>query len=867
MHHIICDGTSVSIIKKEIDNYYNNDNIQVLKLQFSDYALHIEDKKNNGLYEEQFKYYQEMFNEDYKTLTLPQKENIINYTDGNIKNTSVMISRIINKKLSNKIDEYVKCNNISKTSFFLSIYGYVLSKYSGQNNIYSSIISANRNSHYTENMIGMFVSTQPILLKYGEENIAFSDIIKDNMNKLIEIYNNQEISFSELISKLNLKNYVEIIKNIESFRNDIYKIEYISKEEKENIIEKFNEDSNKRDGENYYFEKFQEISEIYPEKNAIIYNDIKYSYGELNKMSNSLAYYLRNNIGTNRNDIIPIICDRTPYYIISTLAISKAGGAFLPIDVKLPIDRIKFILQEVKPKIILHCNSDKIIENLNDYNYKFYNLKEHSYDKWQNKLVNINQPDDTCYVLFTSGTTGKPKESFEKNENNENNCCIYNLLIQNDCINNALVLTNFTFDISHDEITFCLMHGLTMVLADDIIGNNINILSDYIIKNNVEFINTTPSRFKIFMENNEFRRALIKVKSIVFIGENLPINLCKEIHKYSKCKIYNGYGPTECTVICTIKEINEEIEDKITIGKPLCNYKLYILDKQMKPVPVGVEGEIFIGGYGVGKGYLNREELTRKTFIECPFNSGDKHDNIMYRTGDIGKWTEKGEIEFLGRIDFQVKINGQRLELSEIESVMKEIKEIEQAIIIDKKKENGEKYLVGYYINATGTKIDTQNIKDYLKRKLPMYMVPNYYMKIEEIPLLSNGKLDHKGLPEPNKKDIIIEKYIAPVNKIEQKICKIYSEVLNYQENEIGRMGDFFEYGGDSLNAIRISSRIEKELNIRINIKDIMEHPLVYELGELIEKFINDKNDINHQIEIIERHNAQEFPITSQQMG
>eukprot|EP00833_Pecoramyces_ruminatium_P000239 jgi/Orpsp1_1/1174271/evm.model.c7180000049477.1 len=529
MHHIICDGTTISIIKKELNKYYENDKIEELEVQFSDYALYVEDKKINGLYENQFKFYQDMFNDSYNPLILPQKEEILNCNNDIMKKRSKIITRLINKEQSRKIEKYLKKNNVSKTSFFLSIYGYILSKYSGQESIYTSIVSANRNSYYTENMIGMFVSTQPILLKYGEKDISLSDIINNNMNKLIEIYNNQEISFFELVSRLKLErvnntfifqakeiinenenssifdeyvkdfytlmdcysdelmeennkeakfditfnveereedylilveynetlyeeimisrildSYIEVIKNMELFEEYIYNIEFIPEEEKEKIIKEFNSESDRNECENYYFEKFQEMAEN----------------------------------GVSRNDIIPIICDRTPYHIISTIAISKSGGAFLPIDIKLPIDRIKFILQEVKPKIILHCNSDKIIENLNDCNYKFYNLKEHSYDKWQNKLENINQPDDTCYVLFTSGTTGKPKgvlishfniynyiRSFEEDENNYS---LHNLLIRKDCINNALVLTNFTFDISHDEITLCLMHGLTMILADEI---------------------------------------------------------------------------------------------------------------------------------------------------------------------------------------------------------------------------------------------------------------------------------------------------------------------------------------------------------------------------------------------------------------
>eukprot|EP00833_Pecoramyces_ruminatium_P012258 jgi/Orpsp1_1/1186290/evm.model.d7180000049478.1 len=399
MHHIICDGTTISIIKKELNNYYENNTINELEVQFSDYALYIEDKKNNGLYEEQFKYYQKMFKENYDIITLPQKEEIKNKDKDYNMNKSNIISQMINKELSNESNKYVKTNNISKTSFFLSIYGYILSKYSGQDNVYTSIISANRNNHYTENMIGMFVSTQPVLLQYGDEDCNFAELIKNNMKKLIEIYNNQEISFSELVNKLKLEkvnntfvfqakgiiqenennnifdeedendiytvidnysddlierndkeakfditftiaekeenylilieyneaiyenslishildSYIEVIKNIETFENVTHDIEYISEEEKEKIINVINSNIYKYEFNKLYHVEFSKIAKSNGNKCVLVYNGENISYKQLDEMSNSLAHYLRNQ-NINREDIIPIICERSHYY-------------------------------------------------------------------------------------------------------------------------------------------------------------------------------------------------------------------------------------------------------------------------------------------------------------------------------------------------------------------------------------------------------------------------------------------------------------------------------------------------------------------------------------------------------------------------
>eukprot|EP00833_Pecoramyces_ruminatium_P009147 jgi/Orpsp1_1/1183179/evm.model.c7180000084191.1 len=865
------------------------------------------------------------------------------------------------------INEFIKHHNISKTALFISIYGYVLSKYSGQDIIYTSMMSANRNNHYIENMAGMFVSTLPLLLKYNNEENKFIKIIKENMEiwKLNNIYNNQDISFAELTEILKLKkmnnsfifqpnisnrndgnqdksifssfednenmkldslfgienvlknnnkskfditfsiienknneylisikynidlydsiiiknifdSYIEVMKNINNLENNnISNIEYIPKEEKNRIIKEFNSDINKEGCDKLYHEEFGKIAKEYPERIAIVFNEDKITYKELDEMSNSLTHYLRSE-GVKRNDIIPIICDRSPYYIIGILGISKSGGAFLPVDKNLPIERIKFILQEIHPKLILYRGCNDVIDNLNNnneknYDYNIYDLEKHNYS--------MNY--DICYVLFTSGTTGKPKGTYISHFNlsnfqisycsskNFNSNTVYNKLMRNNNINNVLGITNFSFDASNVEVMLSLNYGLNLVLADEIISNDINLLSKYLNKNNVDFIQATPTRIKLFMENDLFRKSLKQIKSIALGGEELSVELCNYINKYSNCKIYNEYGPTECTINSTIKEIDSKEKSKITIGKPICNFNTYILDKCMKLVPIGVEGEIYIGGYEVGKGYLNRPELTKEKFIENPFNyDNDEHNRVMYRTGDLGKWTKEGEIEYLGRIDFQIKINGQRVELGEIENKVLEIPEIQQCIVIDKMKENGEKYLVCYYITGKkGNDISNKIIKEYLGKELPRYMVPNYYIRINEIPLSSTGKLNRRGLPEPKVEDFITEIYVAPVNNVEKIICKIYNEVFNIPGIKIGRMHDFYELGGDSLNAIRISSRIEKELKIKIYVKDIMSNSKICDLSEKVESIINDDNNDSNKMEIIPKRKNIEFPVTSQQLG
>eukprot|EP00833_Pecoramyces_ruminatium_P014935 jgi/Orpsp1_1/1188967/evm.model.d7180000068591.1 len=431
MHHIISDGVSISIIAKELNNYYydnvNNEKISSSNIEFSDYAYYINELKKSENYEKQFSFYKEMFSTEYEILDIPKKRNddIDGLSkDSEIKNNVNEIIKYIDNKNFEKINKYIKSQKVSKNVFFMTIYGYILSKYSNQDKIYTSIINANRNNYYTENMIGMFVSTQPILLKFDKEDCSFDELLNENMKYLLNVYNNQDISFSELKNKLNLKNvnnsfiyqpkslidptsnnnnsifsekaldnqfyslyennntkfditfsiieneneyiisvnynkniyneyiinkiinsYVEVINNIEYFNHNINEIQYIPSEERNKILYEFNDNQFEYEQYKLYHVEFSKVAKANGNKCAIVCNDIKFSYKEIDEMSNSLAHLLRSK-NIQRNDIIPIISERSQYYVIGTLGIMKSGGAFLPIDPDFPEERINYILSE-----------------------------------------------------------------------------------------------------------------------------------------------------------------------------------------------------------------------------------------------------------------------------------------------------------------------------------------------------------------------------------------------------------------------------------------------------------------------------------------------------------------------------------------
>ncbi|OUM57271.1 hypothetical protein PIROE2DRAFT_48831, partial [Piromyces sp. E2] len=301
-------------------------------------------------------------------------------------------------------------------------------------------------------------------------------------------------------------------------------------------------------------------------------------------------------------------------------------------------------------------------------------------------------------------------------------------------------------------------------------------ISNLINKYHINFMCCVPSRFRNYLNVDEFRKGIRHLKYILFGGEKIDISTLKILKNETNIKIYNVYGLTETTVLCSIKyvdysnaELNSNNENLKSIGKSLCNCKVYILDKYLKPVPIGVEGEIYIGGAGVGKGYLNRNELTHQKFMDSSsLNINNSHYQKIYSTGDLGKWNENGEIIYVGRRDFQVKINGQRIELSEIENTIKELGYIKDSVVIDMVNNNtGSKNLVCYFISEKDIKVERRDIKEFLNTKLPKSFIPSYYIPIKEIPINASGKLNRNLLPEPSNSDLIKEDivYVPPKRK------------------------------------------------------------------------------------------------------
>lgn len=562
-----------------------------------------------------------------------------------------------------------------------------------------------------------------------------------------------------------------------------------------------------------------------PDKVAAVYRDEEITYDELNKKSNQLAALLREK-GVKPNHIVGIMVKRSIHMLVGIMGVLKAGGCYLPIDPKFPENRIYYMLEDSKAALLI---TQSELNSSIQTDIDILNIDDDIYHGDGENLENVNKSTDISYVIYTSGSTGKPKGVMLTHQGVHNFIC--GITDKIDFNPNKVIasLTTISFDIFVLESLLPLAKGMTIVIADPM-----TFARDMGDKR-VEMVQTTPSTMKLIISDEQNLKYLDSMTDIMLGGEPFPKTLLSELKKLVHSRIYNMYGPTETTVWSMIKELTNE--DDVTIGYPIANTQICIVDDGYKPVSFGAEGEICIAGDGVALGYLYRKDLTEQRFIPDIFSEGRK----MYRTGDLGKYLENGEIKFLGRIDSQVKVRGFRIELEEIENVLLKMPEIQECVISTKKNQNDEKYLIGYYIAEH--EIAVTDIINFLKKTLPEYMIPGIYVKIDKIPLTPNGKVNHLALPVPeHKRPNLLTEFIEPKSDMECRIAKVWSNVLNI--DKIGVLDNFFDLGGNSILVAQVYTVLNKQYENRLEIADMFSYPTIQKLCSYLQRDETKENQI-----------------------
>lgn len=901
-HHIIGDGWSTGIMLEDLSKMYNaykkgGEPLLNKAYQLSDYAAEQTKFKTTSEYRETENFWLNLYKDKVPALDMPtdrQRRSPRSYKgsrfDYQLPKTLVAQIKAIGAKAG-----------CSLVTTLLAAFEVFLYKKTQQTDIVVGLPSSGQAATGLTDLVGHCVNLLP-LKSHLDPEISFTDYLKKRKGEVLDAYDHQRITFGELIKKLYIPRdaariaLVPVIFNIdmgmdnavafdglefklisnpreyenfEIFLNATGSSEGLMLEWSYNTglfnretIERFNQDYNTilqkiiadpgisiqslaeieetltqannieevyiPDGKTFNT-LFAQIVKDYATKTAVSFHNSSLTYKQLNEKTDQLvAYFLENGIETG--DIIALSVDRSIEMLVCLLACLKSGAVYLPLDPEYPLDRIEFMLEDSAAKLLVVSSAYKGKYETGTPEVVVEEIWP-ELDKYKLKAKPKVTGSDLAYVIYTSGSTGKPKGVQLSHRNLVNFVLSMQKtpgILDNDRL---LAITTISFDIAGLELYLPLISGAEVIIADNEAIKDGRILISILDEQNISMMQATPSTWQMMLDSGWEKRSHLKVLSG---GEALPKELAEKILARAST-LWNMYGPTETTVWSTVKQILPA-EKAITIGRPIDNTQVYIIDEDGRRVSEGVVGEIYIGGTGVAAGYLNRPELTAERFVK------DKYSKVegarVYRTGDLGKIAENGEIICLGRIDHQVKIRGHRIELGEIEAAIAKQKNVKQSVVTTWENTSSDKRLVAYVIlsnslaNPEG-EISREIIHQWrnnLMDTLPAYMVPDDFIVLKAFPLTPNAKIDRKALPKPqHRKGIDITAATHQLTKNEQLIADIWAHILSMKE--LNASDDFFELGGHSLLAVKVMVEIEKRTGERLPLATLFNNSTIEKLA------------------------------------
>ncbi|MAM88882.1 MAG: non-ribosomal peptide synthetase [unclassified Hahellaceae] len=617
-------------------------------------------------------------------------------------------------------------------------------------------------------------------------------------------------------------------------------------------------------------EAFEQQVARTPDAMAIVFEDQQLSYGELNGKANRLAHYLRSQ-GLPKEALVALCVDRSLDIFIGIIGILKAGAAYVPLDPTYPAERLAHMLEDAKPAALL--TQQHLLETLPAQSAPVFCLDSDWHrlaDEPDSNPVNQTQPDELAYVIYTSGSTGRPKGTLIYHRG------VLNLLTARlggiyRPLGVAQMRASFNYSYAFDASVaefILLLDGHTLHIVPDDVRFSPLALVQFFKETRLDTFECTPPQLKFLIESGETADL---PRFVLFGGDAIDAQLWQRLHSIENTVFFNTYGPTECTVDAVACRITPSLQ-KPVIGRPIANMKAYVLDDHLNPLPVGVAGELHIGGEGVGYGYMNRPELTAEKFITDPFSNVPAAR--MYKSGDLVRFLADGNIEYLGRIDHQVKIRGFRVELGEIEAAMAALPAVQEVVVVVREDRPGDKRLVAYFVadSADSTAVadrlapDVDQLRLALKAQLPEYMIPAQFVVLDTLPLTDNGKINRRALPPPQWQDqqAAIE---PPRNEVERRLVQIWSEVLHVPEAQVGRDSNFFHLGGHSLLATVLFARIGQNFERTPALRQLFEAPTIEGLAPLVGTLRSPDADIFSSIsDIATKPRPERLPLSFAQL-
>lgn len=790
---------------------------------------------------------------------------------------------LLEQPLASRIRKQASALNISAASVFHVAWAQVLARASGRDSVVFGTVLSGRAS---DRDLGMFSNTLPICIRVDERGVRQS--VRDAHDLLTQLLTHQYASlalaqrcsavtaphplFSALLnyqhsqvparthyplaltvddlgSQFSLTARVSarveprrICEMMRTALNELVdalereperaacRIEVLPPQERHRLLIDWNATANAHPPELYVHELFEKQVDRAPGDIAVIHEDEKLTYADLNARANKLARFLRVR-GVRPDTLVGICVERSVEMVVGLLGILKAGGAYVPLDPNYPAGRLQYMIEAAAPKVVL--TQERLKGALSLSTAALIALDSEWSEIAGYEPTNPNRegldPEHLAYVIYTSGSTGTPKAAQVQHRGLRNLLAWYVEDVGLTAEDSILLVTSQSFDLTQKNIFGPLSVGGRLVLSQE--PFNPSSILVQIERERITLLNLAPSAFSALVDADE-KGDLSRLQRVVLGGEPIPVAKLQTLRE-PRPRFINSYGPTECSDVVAYHRLDVDLtryeSRAVPLGRPVRNARLYVLDAHQQPVPIGVAGEICIGGIAVGRGYLNRPDLTNERFLPDPFTT-DRNARL-YRTGDIGRWNTDGTLEFLGRNDHQVKIRGFRIELGEIEAQLCAHEQVKEAVVIAREDNPGQKRLVAY-VTSPGEAVSVEELRRHLQSRVPEYMVPAAIVTLNRFPLNPNGKLDRARLPVPDGKAYERGTYEAPQNEVEAALAAIWQEVLRI--DRAGRRDNFFDLGGDSLSAIRVVSRIRQTLLRELSLAEIFQHRSIQALAEAI---------------------------------